>query len=34
MRDFKRLARDYGNANGADVDEMLRSKELVEICNG
>jgi hypothetical protein len=34
LRDFKRLARDYGKAKGADIDEMLRSKELVEICDG
>ena len=34
LRDFKKLARDYGKAKGVDIDEMLRSKELVEICNG
>jgi hypothetical protein len=34
LRDFKKLARDYGKAAYADIDEMLSSKELVEICNG
>jgi hypothetical protein len=34
LRDFKKLARDYGKAKSADIDEMLSSKELVEICNG
>jgi hypothetical protein len=34
LRDFKRLARDYGRAKRADIDEMLNSKELVEISNG
>jgi hypothetical protein len=34
LRDFKKLARDYGNAKRADIDHLLRSKELVEICNG
>jgi hypothetical protein len=34
LRDFKKLARDYGTAKDADIDWMLKSKELVEICNG
>jgi hypothetical protein len=33
LRDFKKLARDYGKAKDADIDRMLDSKDLVEICN-
>ncbi|BBU32429.1 addiction module toxin RelE (plasmid) [Burkholderia sp. THE68] len=34
LRDFKKLARDYGKARHADIDRMLESKDLAEICNG
>ena len=30
----KKLARDYGAAKPADIDGMLKAKELVEIGNG
>ncbi|CAE6859559.1 hypothetical protein R69658_07550 [Paraburkholderia aspalathi] len=33
LRDFKKLARDYGKVKDADIDRMLESKDLVEICN-
>ncbi|CAB3754760.1 type II toxin-antitoxin system RelE/ParE family toxin [Paraburkholderia humisilvae] len=34
LRDFKKLARDYGKASDGKIDEMVKSKDLVEICNG
>lgn len=34
LRDFKRLARDFGRAKSADIERMLSLKELVEICHG
>jgi hypothetical protein len=34
LRDFKKLARDYGKAKDADIHHLLALKELVEICNG
>ncbi|MCP2092003.1 UNVERIFIED_ORG: hypothetical protein J2Y81_008109 [Paraburkholderia sediminicola] len=34
LKDFKRLARDYGRMKDADIDRLLESKDLVEICNG
>ncbi len=34
LKDFKKLARDYGKANVFDIDRLLESKELVEIRNG
>jgi hypothetical protein len=34
LKDFKKLARDYGKVKDADIDRLLESKEFVEICNG
>jgi len=34
LRDFKKLARDFGMAKNADLERMLAVKELMEICNG
>jgi hypothetical protein len=34
LRDFKKLARDFGKAKNADLERMLALKELMEICNG
>lgn len=34
LRDFKKLARDFGKSKSADVERMLGMKELTEICNG
>ena len=34
LKGFKRLARDYGRMKDADIDRLLESKDLVEICNG
>lgn len=34
LRDFKKLARDFGKTNGTDVENMLALRELLEICNG
>lgn len=34
LRDFRKLARDYGKASDADIEYMLELKEIVEICNG
>ncbi|MEQ0777858.1 type II toxin-antitoxin system RelE/ParE family toxin [Paraburkholderia tropica] len=34
LKDFKLLARDYGKAKASDIDRLLESNELVEICNG
>lgn len=34
LRDFRKLARDFGKANNADVENMLALRELMEICNG
>jgi hypothetical protein len=34
LKDFKLLARDYGKMKAADIDRLLESKDLVEICNG
>jgi len=34
LKDFKLLARDYGKMKDADIDRLLESKDLVEICNG
>ena len=34
LRDFRRLARDFGNAKHAHIESMVEAKELVEICNG
>lgn len=33
LRDFKRLARDFGKASSTEIDRMLALKELMEICN-
>lgn len=34
LRDFRKLARDYGKVSSAKIDEMVESKDLAEICNG
>ena len=34
LRDFKRLARDFGRVKSADIERMLSLKELVEMCHG
>lgn len=34
LKDFRRLARDYGRMKDADIERLLESKDLVEICNG
>jgi len=34
LRDFKKLARDFGKTKIADLERMLALKELTEICNG
>jgi hypothetical protein len=33
LRDFRRLARDYGKAKTADIERMMALKDLMEICN-
>jgi hypothetical protein len=33
LHDFKKLAQSYAKAKTADIDRMLESKDLVEICN-
>jgi hypothetical protein len=33
LRDFKRLARDFGRASHTEIDRMLALRELTEICN-
>lgn len=33
LRDFKRLARDFGKARDTEIDRMLALRELMEICN-